>query len=151
MPASSLLKKYYQDNWELAGEYIQDMKNSLKKVKDAVQEENDRVKAEAITGARHWEPMVDIWLKKDEREKAIKFLESLVAFDDGDYLPLKRLGNIYFENKAYKKAIENYQKVFFRNPYDMETHKKAAECYEKLGKYDLAARERGMLLNSGEK
>ena len=79
------------------------------------------------------------------RLKKERFLEKIVEFDDGDYMPLKKLADLYFENKNYKKAAKYYHSVFFRNPYDIQSHKNAEKCYNILDEKALAKRENNVI------
>lgn len=139
------LDKYYQRHWQDDGKKLKELYENLKKEIDVIQQQNKEAGKEPKKGQRNWEPVVQSWLEKGEREKAVKFLENMLTYHSDDYRPLKKLGDLYFEDKKYQQAVDNYQMVFFLNPYDFQSHKNAALCYEKLGRDKLADREKAII------
>ena len=145
------LKEYYRQQWQGDREGILKMFEGMKKEYEAIQKKQKEEGIEPKLGQRKWEPVVQGWIDKGEKEKAVKFLENLVDYDDGDYRPIKKLADIYFDDKAYQKAVDKYEQVFFRNPYDLRSHERAALCYEKLKRSELAAREKAIVNSLGKK
>lgn len=60
---------------------------------------------------------------------------------DYDYLQSISRAEIFFSNKEYEKAIDEYEKAKLIKNKESETYRKIAEAYIQLGEYDLAQEE----------
>lgn len=135
------LDNYYQECWKSDNKFLKELKKEAKAESELIKEKEKEKSKKRKPGVRDWEPVVTSWLKKDEEDKAIKYLEGMIAFSGNDWLAFKKLANLYFEKKDYTKAILIYQELFYRNPYDIESHKNAKKCYLKVKNAKLANRE----------
>ncbi len=65
----------------------------------------------------------------------------LVAEDRHNFAALVALGNAYFDNRDWKKAIEVYQKALAITPHDSDVRSALGTAYRNLGMIDQALSE----------
>lgn len=75
--------------------------------------------------------------KKKDYVSAIKWFEEVTSKEPHNVSALVNLGNSYYENKYFGKAILNYEKALKLDPNDIEISQNIEACYLALNKQEV--------------
>jgi tetratricopeptide (TPR) repeat protein len=143
------LGRFYRSAWEEGEKFVNtfagEIKNTMAELK------LDRDNKNKLKKKRKWEKLVAYWREKGENDKAAALLNRLMAFDNSDFLLFKILGEIYFSEQKWQLAADTFLIACYRNPFDPEIHKMAAECHKHLTNKKSQEREEKIIefLNKG--
>ena len=92
--------------------------------------------------------LAEIYLKKNQKNLAIKELTELTTRNGKELEPLQLLANLCRETKNYAGAVAALEKIIYISPFDSEVHKKLASVRLAERKFDAAIHELQMALNT---
>ncbi|MBI5375256.1 MAG: tetratricopeptide repeat protein [Candidatus Schekmanbacteria bacterium] len=76
-----------------------------------------------------------------EIAQVIDHIQSLIKTDPENSQLRVQLGNAYFDNGQFDKAITEYEKALEKIPNDADVRTDFAICYRNMGNYDKAVQE----------
>jgi tetratricopeptide (TPR) repeat protein len=84
-----------------------------------------------------------VTLKNDGRyDEALQHLRSAAELYPRDRVVINQLGRVLFLKRRFTDAIEQFEKVLRIDPEDLQAHYNLMLCYQGLGDFARAARER---------